>query len=400
MGINKKDIIRLHSNVKITKKSGHWTFSFDSKTLHLPPQVLKVVDVFQEWISIEEGFKKINNIFNDKKDSLSTFSTFHKLLKEGFFETQNKRKQTFGFHSGKFDSFPVHLRMLNDSTRTFAFQKAIRDTVTKDDIVLDIGTGNGILAATAALCGAKKVYAVERTEFIEVARAVFKANGLEDKITLIKGDSTKIELPEKATVLVSEIIGNDAFDEGILSTYSDAKKRLLTANAKLIPSNIQVFVIPMEFEQKHRASKILNNQAIQNWKNNYGINFSPFLDFNEEKEVQTKINNIEIKKQKKLSSSIKVAEVNFYDDDYSVENLECTFSIQEEGILNGYLIYFETELSESNFLSLNPEKLSEHNHWALLSFCLPWEKAVQKGDTFKLNYELKQLKSVVKITAE
>ena len=279
MAINKNDIVRINRAVQIKKAANGWLCSLEGQSKKLPSEVLRVIDTFQEWKKIDDGFKEINSVFLNKATCINAFSAFNTLLKEGFLENKDSEKQRFGYHSGQFDSFPVHLRMLNDTERTHRFQKAIREKVTENDVVLDIGTGNGILAATAAMCGAKKVYAIERTEFIEVARAVFKANGLDDKITLIKGNSLKIELPEKATVLVSEIIGNDAFDEGILSTFSDAKKRLLTPNAKIIPATLSVYVIPMEFEQKLIKSRIVNNDDFSSWKKEYGIDFSPFSSF-------------------------------------------------------------------------------------------------------------------------
>lgn len=43
-------------------------------------------------------------------------------------------------------------------------------------VVLDVGTGSGILAIFAAKAGAKKVYAVEATSMAVNARKLVKAN--------------------------------------------------------------------------------------------------------------------------------------------------------------------------------------------------------------------------------
>ena len=55
--------------------------------------------------------------------------------------------------------------MLEDQARMTAYHNAVRMNPRsfKDKVVLDVGTGSGILAIWAAQNGAKKVYAVEAT---------------------------------------------------------------------------------------------------------------------------------------------------------------------------------------------------------------------------------------------
>ena len=50
---------------------------------------------------------------------------------------------------------------LIDRKRALMFKKVIDKFVTKTSIVVDAGTGTGILAMFAAAAGAKKVYAIE-----------------------------------------------------------------------------------------------------------------------------------------------------------------------------------------------------------------------------------------------
>ena len=63
--------------------------------------------------------------------------------------------------------------------------------------MLDVGTGSGILAIWSAQAGARKVYAVEATKMAEHARALVKANNLEDVVEVIEGSIEDITLPEK-----------------------------------------------------------------------------------------------------------------------------------------------------------------------------------------------------------
>jgi predicted RNA methylase len=397
MQINKKDIIRFKKGLKVEFTEIGWLLRYNDKKHSLSYPSLVILDIFSKWKSIEDGTKLMAEKCTHKNDFFAVSSNFHELLKKGFFEIKDEENNTFSFHGSKFDSFPVHVRMLNDKRRTLAFQKAIRAKVTPNDIVLDIGTGNGILAATAAMCGAKHVYAIERTEFIEVARAVFKANGLEDKITLIKGDSRDIELPEKANVLISEIIGNDAFDEGILGTFEDAKKRLLTPHAKLIPESIAVYLQTFEIPNEKYTNSLVHANNIKTWKNDYQVDFSAFQNYVDEKPVMLNMSNADLKKCKTLSSPLKVIEVNFNEkiDFQKFSTHEIT--IIKEGELNGIHVYFEAMLSDENILSLAQDKISDDNHWGLKVFFLPKIKAVKKGEQVSLTYALKKLKSEINL---
>lgn len=395
--MNTKEIVRLKAGVK-TKINELWIeVMYENCILKKTPSIFNLLEVFSSWISIEEGMHKLTA--KGSKDDFFIFSLdLNDLLKNGFLETKGISKNSFGFNIGKFDSFPVHVRMLNDTTRTNAYRKAIKDLVNNDDIVLDIGTGNGILAATAAMCGAKHVYAIERTEFIEVAREVFKANGIEDKITLIKGDSKKIELPEKATVLVSEIIGNDPFDEGILETYKDAKKRLLTPNAKIIPQNIKVVVEALETPQEKYSYAHVSNTNIETWKKNYGVDFSSFLKYIEPYNLELGHNNNKgIKECLSLAPAMEVANVDLQGEIHPVIESRHNFTITQNGNLNAMHVSFETTLSINNILSVRKDEVSLNNSWALKIFYLGKELPVKEGDAFKLYYSLVKQSSILKL---
>ena len=73
---------------------------------------------------------------------------------------------------------------------------------------MDVGAGTGILSIFAAKAGAKHVYAVEYANIAYHAIKIIKDNGLEDKITVIKGKIEEIQLPvEKVDIIISEWMG-------------------------------------------------------------------------------------------------------------------------------------------------------------------------------------------------
>lgn len=74
--------------------------------------------------------------------------------------------------------------MLEDHKRTGAYYAAIRQNRRQFEgkVVLDVGTGSGILAIFAAQAGAKTVYAVEATSMAKHARKLVEAHQVRAQI--------------------------------------------------------------------------------------------------------------------------------------------------------------------------------------------------------------------------
>jgi predicted RNA methylase len=71
--------------------------------------------------------------------------------------------------------------MIADRVRTGAFVEALRAAIRPGAVVMDIGTGPGVMAVLACQLGAKSVYAIEPSEVVEVAREIAAANLCVDK---------------------------------------------------------------------------------------------------------------------------------------------------------------------------------------------------------------------------
>src|SRR5438309_7828089 len=103
---------------------------------------------------------------------------------------------------------------LADGNRVSAFRHAIEEVVTPGDVVLDLGSGTGILGFMACLAGAKRVYAVDEGPIVGLAREVAKANGFQDRITQIQGLSTRVALPETVDIALADQKGRSGLGQG------------------------------------------------------------------------------------------------------------------------------------------------------------------------------------------
>lgn len=132
--------------------------------------------------------------------------------------------------------------MVNDLPRGERYYEAMKAKIRRGDVVLEVGTGAGLLSCMAARLGAKHVYTVEQSPVLHrVAEKVFAANGLSDKITLINAHSRDLKslgvIREPIDVFVTETIGSQGLDEGILTIFEDVKP-LLAPKARVIPENV------------------------------------------------------------------------------------------------------------------------------------------------------------------
>lgn len=153
----------------------------------------------------------------------------------------------------------LYYAMTHDEKRNQAYREALERTV-KDKVVVDIGTGkDAILSRLCLEAGAKKVYAVELLEQTYLkAKACLQELGLSDRIHLIHGDITQVELPELADVCVSEIVGAIGGSEGA-ALLINKSHRLLKPGGRMIP----------ERSITHMAAVSLPEEA---WE---GLGFSP-----------------------------------------------------------------------------------------------------------------------------
>ena len=89
------------------------------------------------------------------------------------------------------ENLGFHHEMLVDSIRTETYRSAMDAERFKGKIVLDVGTGTGVLAIFAARAGAKMVYAVDASGMAAVAEQVVMDNNLTDRIQVFHSSKSR-----------------------------------------------------------------------------------------------------------------------------------------------------------------------------------------------------------------
>jgi len=125
--------------------------------------------------------------------------------------------------------------MIRDTVRMDAYARAMRQLVKPGSVVLEIGTGPGIFAILASQLGARKVYAIEPNEVIQVARENAVEHCCADRIEFIEGLSTSVTLPERADLIFSDLRGVLPLFGKHIPAIADARKRFLAPGGVLCP---------------------------------------------------------------------------------------------------------------------------------------------------------------------
>jgi protein arginine N-methyltransferase 1 len=260
-----------------------------------------------------------------------------------------------------------HRLYLSDLTRTALFRRAINTVVKPGDLVLDLACGTGVLGLLAMKAGAARVYQVDQSPMIQVARDVACANGYGESTIAIHERSGRARLPEKADVVVADQLSYFGIGAGMPEIFNDARRRLLKPGARAIPRRIELFVVPVNFpEMWHIASFWDKRRA--------GLKMSPVssVAFNT------------VYPSEKVPSLMLGRPAQFFSfdlTDLAPErfNAEAAIEVSRAGIMHGLAGWFVAELAPGAVMTNSPFSKSRIQRSAAF---FPVEKplALSKGD--------------------
>lgn len=145
-----------------------------------------------------------------------------------------------------FSSVDLVGQCLIDEARTLAFEKVINESVKPEHIVLDVGTGSGIMALFSAKAGAKQVYALEYDPFIaKIADNNFKDNNFNNIKELFIGDARSFIYPNdiKFDVVTMELLTTGMVDEYQIKALNNLHNQNKVSNQTIfIPQSQETYI--------------------------------------------------------------------------------------------------------------------------------------------------------------
>lgn len=271
-----------------------------------------------------------------------------------------------------------HEKMLSDRVRIETYHEAISRHVGPDDVVIDLGTGSGILSFFAAAQGPRVVHAIEHSATIELAQAVAAANGIKG-VQFHHVHSRDFTLEEPATILIHEQIGEWVFDENMVANISDLRDRVLAPGGTILPAHFEVYVEPVQLTEDARVPFIWEQDI-------HGVSFSSLKKRSDQlrNSFRYRAKLLWAEQYDRLLAEPQPSmtfDLTTIKPDDLPQSLVVERTISRAGRLDGFCLYFVARFDETTAFSNSPE--ATPTHWMI-----PWlrtpSRTVQAGDRVSL----------------
>lgn len=265
--------------------------------------------------------------------------------------------------------------ILADKARNQAFYQALQKVIQPGKtVVADVGSGTGLLGFLASQLGAKTVYMYEYSPVIKLSQKLARQNQIQH-CHFIADHSSKVSKPVAVDVIVSETLGNYAYEENIIETIEDAK-RFLKPGGIIIPQAVTQYVVPVISPRFY--------QELCSWDD---IGFK--LDFSQAKLIS--LNNLYVRTfvEADLYNGRGGAQrwdaVDFTAKTKSQRKGSGQWNINKPVTIYGFAVWWECELLKGIKLSTSP--LANQTHWEQLYFPVLKPLEAKPGDALRVTID-------------
>lgn len=331
--------------------------------------------------------------------------------------------------------------MLRDDYRNSVYEAAIQKSIDsfrqhyqRNPVILDIGTGTGLLAMLCAKYGAEAVFAVEMFDLLaETAQENINRNGMSEKIMIIQGRSSDIEaLPVPVDIIVSELLDSALLGECVIPSHADAISRFMNLSDaegpngyplenRVIPHSAEMYATLVQSTEVNRMVSIHNIMPVDlpgsehstifreteysphcaggwglypvHWKQIVARSQNPQNSFAAKKESLP---------AKVLSDAIPCMHAEFWHtnpqlthkDNSGYAMFDTEIEVKDAGLIHGVLFHWKAKLlssaidpGQSVVYSTDPATLEQYpfqDHWKQCVYPLPHPIQVYRGQILQL----------------
>jgi protein arginine N-methyltransferase 1 len=280
-----------------------------------------------------------------------------------------------------FSNIQEHERMLADSVRVSTYHEGLTKHIKEGDTVIDLGTGTGLLSFLAAKKKPKRIYALDHSNIMDIAKLVANKNNI-DCIEFINMNSRNFTLNEKVDVIIHEQIGDFLFEENMIKNICDLRDRLLKPGGIILPSKFDFYIEPIMLSDEYSIPYLWDQKDI------CGINFSCTKDICsnllDKSHNYFGINNGSVEKMLSTNEPAYSFDLeNIVENDLPT-NLIISRTVKEDGRMDGFAVYFKTNFDDE--ISFTTYPLGKNTNWAGRMLRIS-PKEVKRGE--KINLDIK-----------
>lgn len=260
-----------------------------------------------------------------------------------------------------------HLDYLKDPVRHEKLRSAIGQLIRPGDRVADLGCGSGVLGLLCLQQGAGFVDAIDQTAMIEAARTTLQRAGFADRVELHQDSTFRVDIETPADVLVCDHVGYFGIDYGLLELLSDARRRLLKPDGRILPRRVKLLMGAVGSDACREKADGWASEHVApefHWLRDHGINAKYA---------------VQLTAAELLSDLVELADLQMGVDYPPILSWQTELIIARDGLLDGLVGCFDAELTEGVWMSNSPlaeDAILRHQAFLPIGLRLP----VSAGD--------------------
>ncbi|OAF70418.1 hypothetical protein A3Q56_01857 [Intoshia linei] len=351
-----ESLFKLNKNLKCV--------SLSVDTIYVKSDEYSFIIIFENETNAKECISHIASVCQ------KTLSVFDKRTEKA------SEEQYFAFYG----FLSQQQNMMQDFIRTSTYQRAILDNSIdfRNKVVMDVGSGSGILSFFAAQNGAKMVYSIEASsQMSKFCQQLVDSNHFTN-ITVVNSKVEDVKLNIEVDMIISESMGYMLLNERMLESYVHSRK-WLKPTGKMFPSQADFFITP--FTDEALFMETVNKTHF--WSSQfYGIHLKHLLPAAvEEYFKQPIVDTFDIRICMARSMKHTINFLTIEENQFENINIDLNFVVRQAGNVHGLAFWFDVAFMGSvNTVWLSTSPSEPLTHWYQVRCLIPEPLFVKEGD--------------------